>query len=147
MSKKIVASCLALIAFVAAFAADVTVPSRYDEATDTWIGDVDFLTNAFKNVTASQKIYLSKGIYDLSPLTNAPLYAPSGSGYGSALLGFPWVKNIKVIGATGNPRDVVLMAKDSNYRVLALASPNSELYNVTVTEVNTCVYGGKNKSR
>jgi hypothetical protein len=94
---------------------------------------VDFLTNAFKNVTASQKIYLSKGIYDLSPLTNAPLYAPSGNGYGAALLGFPWIKNIKVIGATGNPRDVVLMAKDSKYRILALSPPNSELYNVTIT--------------
>lgn len=117
--------------------ADVTIPSAYDEATGTWIGDVPALTNAIKNAVANQKIILSKGVYDLSPLTNAPMYNASGSGYGAALIGgFPWVRNVKVVGETGNPEDVILTAVDSEYRILILNSPGASLYNVTISGGN-----------
>ena len=66
------------------YGADVTVPSTWDEATQMWIGDVDALTNALRNAVNNQTIYLSKGVYDLSPLTNAPMYKADGSGYGAA---------------------------------------------------------------
>ena len=63
-----------------AHGADVTIPSTYDEVSDTWIGDVTALTNAIATSSGWHKIILSKGVYDLSPLTNAPMYEASGKG-------------------------------------------------------------------
>ena len=114
----------------AAHSADVTVPSTYDAETDTWIGDVDFLTNKIATASKNLNVYLSRGIYDLSPLTNAPMYNASGGGYGAALI---YANNgIRFIGATGNPADVIIKAVDSQYRLIALNSDNSVLRNVTV---------------
>lgn len=118
-------------AHMAALGADVTIPSRYDADTDTWIGDVDELTNRIVNASANQKIYLSRGVYDLSPLTNAPLYAADGSGYGAALI-YANKDGVKFIGETGKPEDVVLKAVDSDYRLICLNASNSGLYNLTV---------------
>ena len=133
MRKRIAASCLALAACVA-HGASVTVPSTYDAETDTWIGDVDFLTNTIANASNNLNVYLSKGVYDLSPITNAPMYSASGGGYGAALI---YANNgIRFIGATGNPKDVIIKATDSEYRLIALNSNNSMLRNVTVTGGN-----------
>ena len=135
MKRIIVLISLAITVVV--YGADVTVPSSWNEEKQAWIGDVDVLTNAISKAVANQKIYLSKGIYDLSPLTNAPMYSAGGGGYGAALLGnFPWVKNVKLIGATGKPEDVVLSVKDSDYRILVLNAPAAALHNVTVTGGN-----------
>jgi hypothetical protein len=89
------------------------VPSLYDESSGKWIGDVDALTNAFANAKANETIVLSKGVYDLSPVTNSPLYSAGGGSYGAALLGLPWVKNVKIVGETGKPEDVILKAENS----------------------------------
>ena len=112
MKKRIVASCLALAVFAAAFAEDVTVPSTYDAETDTWIGDVDFLTNKIANASKNLNVYLSRGVYDLSPLTNAPMYSAGGGGYGAALI---YANNgIRFIGATGDPKDVIIRRQTPN---------------------------------
>ena len=89
--KRIIA-LISLATTAVLYGADVTVPSSWNEEKQAWIGDVDALTNAISKAVANQKIYLSRGIYDLSPLTNAPMYSAGGGGYGAALLGnFPWV--------------------------------------------------------
>ena len=113
------------------YGADVTIPSTYDEASGTWIGDVAALTNAIMNTISNQKIFLSKGVYDLSPLTNAPLYNANGTGYGAALI-CSRTTGVKFIGATGDPADVVITAKDSTYRLICLNANKSELHDVTV---------------
>ena len=113
-----------------------TVPSVYDERSGRWIGDVDALTNAFVNVKAYETIVLSKGVYDLSPVTNRPLYNAGGGSYGASLLGLPWVKGVKIVGETGKPEDVVLKAENSEYRILVLHTPNAELHGVTITGGN-----------
>ena len=112
------------------------VPSLYDESSGKWIGDVDALTNAFANAKANETIVLSKGVYDLSPVTNSPLYSAGGGSYGAALLGLPWVKNVKIVGETGKPEDVVLKAENSEYRIMVLHTPNAELHGVTITGGN-----------
>ena len=130
MDKRFAALGLAIAFSAVASGADVTVPSTYDAETDTWIGDVDFLTNKIANASKNLNVYLSRGIYDLSPLTNAPMYEANGGGYGAALI---YAKNgIRFIGATGNPADVIIKAVDSQYRLIALNSDNSVLRNVTV---------------
>ncbi|MBR2838317.1 MAG: hypothetical protein IKE55_06030 [Kiritimatiellae bacterium] len=116
--------------------ADVTVPSTWDSGRQQWVGDVDALTNAMATAVANQTIYLSRGIYDLSPLADAPMYSANGSGYGAALLGLPWKSNVRVVGATGDPADVVLDGRDSGYRVIVLNAPASALHDVTVTGGN-----------
>jgi len=135
MKKRIVASCLALAAFAVAFADDVTVPSTYDAETDTWIGDVVALTNALKNATANQIIYLEKGVYDLSPVTNAPMFKADGSAPGAALI-FLGKSGMRLVGKTGNPKDVVIKAVDSEYRILAIDVSNAGVYNVTIAGGN-----------
>ena len=101
-----------------------------------WIGDVNTLTNALRNAANNQTVLLSRGVYDLSPLTNAPMYKADGTGYGAALIEMPYgALNFEVVGATGNPDDVVLFAKDSNYRILVMEkNPNyrAALRNVTI---------------
>ena len=109
MKKRIVASCLALVVFAAAFANDVTVPSTYDAEKDAWIGDFVALTNAIKNQVANQTIYLSKGMYDLSSLSDDKVPMHGGNGYGNALIGLH-KENARIVGATGKPEEVVLFA-------------------------------------
>ena len=143
MKVRIALFGLVAAACIGAQGADVIIPSTYDSETDTWIGNVDAFTNAVATAVAGQTIILSKGIYDLSPVTNAPLYSAGGGGYGAALIGFPWVKNVSIVGATGNPADVVLFAKDSQYRIIMLNAPGVTLRNVTVTGGNaTSVHVG-----
>lgn len=123
----------AITAFYAtAFGATVTIPSVYDEATDTWTGDVTALTNAIKNITAYSTIYLSKGVYDLSPVTNAPMYSAGGGGYGAALI-CAMKSGVKFVGITGDPADVIIKAIDSDYRLLCLNTQKSGAYNLTFT--------------
>ena len=64
---------LAVAMCIGAHGADVTIPSTYDSATDTWVGDVDALTNALKTCSAGDTISLSKGVYDISFMTNSPM--------------------------------------------------------------------------
>lgn len=111
--------------------ADVTIPSTYDEVRGEWVGDVVALTNAIANIQAYDRIILSKGVYDLSPVTNAPMYSANGSGYGAALL-CAKEAGVQILGATGSPADVILKAVDSQYRILCLNSNKSRLCHVTV---------------
>ena len=119
MKSKIACLCLALAAGVSAYGATtVTVGPKLDPETGNpltdpetgmQLGDVDALTNTLKTAGNNTTISLGKGLYDLSPLTNAPMYKADGSGYGAALLHMPYgTLNLEVVGATGNPEDVVL---------------------------------------
>ena len=77
---------------------------------------MDFLTNTIKTASKNLNVYLSKGVYDLSPLTNAPMYEANGGGYGAGLI---YANNgIRFIGETGNPKDVIIKATDSEYRLI-----------------------------
>jgi predicted outer membrane repeat protein len=150
MKSKIACLCLALAAGVSAYGATtVTVGPKLDPETGNTLtdpetgmplGDVDALTNWLKTAGNNTTISLGKGLYDLSPLTNAPMYKADGSGYGAALLHMPYgTLNLEVVGATGNPEDVVLFANDSNFRILMMdKNPNyrSELRNVTIAGGN-----------
>lgn len=66
-------------------------------------GDVTTLTNLLKTVGDWNSIKLSKGVYDLSVLTNAPMYR---GWVGISLLTCP--VGTTITGETGNPDDVVL---------------------------------------
>ena len=145
MKAKLIGLCIAVAAWLGAYGDDVTISPKLDPETGNpmldpetgmQIGDVDALTNALAKVVANQKVFLSAGIYDLSSLTNAPMYQPAGGGYGASLLGLNWIKNVKIIGATGNPEDVVLTAKNSDYRIICLHTPDVALRNVTVSGGN-----------
>ena len=109
VSRKIVL----LIAFAACVAhgGTYTIHSTYDEETEQWVGNFDELTNAVKSCSDWSTIKLEKGIYDISPLTNAPM--GTSTYQGTSLL------HLKVgttfIGATGNRDDVVI--KGSNFAI------------------------------
>ena len=69
---------IAVLPVAAAFAmfnafAAITVHSTYNENTGQWEGNFDELTNAVKSSGTWATINLEKGVYDLSPLTNAPM--------------------------------------------------------------------------
>lgn len=126
---------LATVAATQAIADDsVLIPSSYDEASGRWIGDVDALTNALANLTKGQTVTLSKGIYDVSPVTNAPLWSTE-TYMGAALLNVG-AEGAKVAGETGNPKDVVIKAVNSEYRIFGLRGKNSSLHGVTVSGGN-----------
>ena len=131
MLKRFAPVCIAIAASAVAFAEDVTVPSTYDEATDTWIGSFVALTNAIKNQVAGQTIYLSKGMYDLSSLSDDRKPMSNGAGYGDALIGV-YRSNARLVGATGKPEDVVLFATNSDYRIINLYATGAQLHGVTV---------------
>ena len=133
MIKRFAAVCIAAASTIA-FAEDVTVPSTEVEP-GVWVGDVDFLTNALKNAAANQTIYLSKGVYDLSPVTNAPMFKADGSAPGAALI-FLGKSGMRLVGKTGDPKDVVIKAVDSQYRILAIDVSNAGVYNVTIAGGN-----------
>ena len=102
----------AAFAMFNAFAA-ITVHSTYNENTGQWEGNFDELTNAVKSSGTWATINLEKGVYDLSPLTNAPM---STSTYqGPSLLALQVGTDIR--GATGNREDVVLKGPGL-YRIL-----------------------------
>lgn len=121
-------------------AADETweISSRYDETTGKWIGNVTELTNALTQSASGAVINLAKGVYDLSVLTNAPMYEAGGGGSGAALLcSGRNSKTYRMIkGATGDPKDVILDAKNVPYRIIAMNGKNSKLYHVTLTGGN-----------
>ena len=58
---KIQLSLIVASIFLSAFSDEVTVSSRFDEATGKWIGNVDELTNALHTAVAGRVIYLEKG--------------------------------------------------------------------------------------
>ena len=76
-------------------------------------GDVTALTNVLKGLDTWQTVKLSKGVYDLSSLSNAPMYR---GWVGASLLTCP--VGTTITGETGNPDDVVL--KGGGYRILVV---------------------------
>ena len=118
MKRAITCVCLAAIACFVAHGEDVTVPSSYDAESDTWIGDVDALTNALKTCSADDVIILEKGVYDVSFMTNSPM---STSGYGTSLLTLN-KKNLTLKGATGNRDDVMIKARGDKYSLINVES-------------------------
>ena len=92
--------------------------------------DVTSLTNALKNAAAGDVILLAKGVYDVSSLSRdqTPM---SQSGYGHSLLLLN-KENLKLVGATGKPEDVVIKAEDSEYRMFNLSASGAALHNITV---------------
>ena len=99
-------------------------------ASTTDVSDVVSLTNALKNAAAGDVIVLAKGVYDVSSLSRdqAPM---SQSGYGHSLLLLN-KENLKLVGATGKPEDVVIKADDSEYRMFNLSASGAALHDITV---------------
>ena len=120
-----------MVTCIAALGAEYSVTSAYDATSQTWIGNVDALTNALKTAARYDTIKLSAGVYDLSLLTNAPMANPDGTGYGAALIsvGQP---GMHLKGATGKRDDVVIKATNSKYRLLNITGNSAKLSNVTM---------------
>jgi len=116
---QVVRKLALLVAFAVcgAHGGTYTIHSAYDEETGQWIGNFDELTNAVKSCSDWSTIKLEKGIYDLSPLTNAPMATSTYQG--------PSLLHLKVgttfIGATGNREDVVIKGP-GKYRLLQHAN-------------------------
>ena len=128
-------SCLLFVAAIASSvgaAAEITVPSTYDEASGKWIGDVDKLTNALHTAVDGRVIYLEKGEYDISFLSDnaAPMRVDATDG--GSLLSMN-KKNMRLVGLTGNRDDVVITAKNSNHRILTMSASGTELHGVTIS--------------
>ena len=87
-----------------AMAATYTIPS----------GDVVALTNVLHNLSTWQTVKLSSGVYDLSSLSNAPMYK---GWVGASLLTCPI--GTTITGETSNPEDVVLKGGGC-YRILVV---------------------------
>ena len=85
-------------------AATYTIPS----------GDVVALTNVLHNLSTWQTVKLSSGVYDLSSLSNAPMYK---GWVGASLLTCP--VGTTITGETSNPEDVVLKGGGC-YRILVV---------------------------
>ena len=120
--KKIAYSILLwMIAYKALFAAE---PETIEP------GDIDALTNALKK--ANSTIYLKTGEYDLSALTNAPMYAPGY--YGASLLTV--ASGCKIIGVSSNASDVVLKG-GNKFRIFKTDGENVGFYNLTITGGDT----------
>ncbi len=133
MRKRIVASCLALAAFAAAFADDIPVSSTEVEP-GVWVGDVVALTNALKTCKAGDTIILAKGTYDLTPLQDDLINSPMNYStyYGPSML-YIEKADITLKGATGNPEDVMLTATDAVYRLLRIAGARSSVRDIHLT--------------
>ena len=64
MKKSFLLFAVAFASSIGA-AAEITVPSTYDEASGKWIGDIHALTNALhQSKSTANTIYLSKGEYE-----------------------------------------------------------------------------------
>ena len=117
MIKRFAAACIATAVGTTVFGATHTVHSTYDEETGQWVGDFDELTNKVLSCSTWETITLEKGIYDISPLTNAPM--------GTATYQGPSLLHLKVgttfVGATGNRDDVVIKGP-GKYRLLQHAN-------------------------
>lgn len=98
-------------------------------------GDVDALTNALKTASAYDTVKLSAGTYDLSPLANAPMANANGDGYGAALLSLG-VAGLHLMGATGDPKDVILEATDSECRLLLISYNSCKVSGLTLSGGN-----------
>ena len=99
-------------------------------ASTTNVSDVVSLTNALKNASAGDVIVLAKGVYDVSSLS-ADQSPMSQSGYGHSLLILD-KENLKLVGETGKPEDVVVKAENSDYRMFNLSAAGAALHNITV---------------
>lgn len=115
------------------YADEVTVPSVYDEASGKWIGDVDALTNALHGAASkSRTVYLSRGEYDVTHLTNAYMYTYVWNG-GNAILR----SNKAVIkGVTGDPKDVVIKVDPAAGARIMMLEKDGQLHAVTMTGGN-----------
>ena len=89
------------------------------------VGEIDKLTNALKK--ANSVVYLKPGVYDLSSLTNAPMYAPGY--YGASLL--TAAENCEVIGLGGSREDVVLSGP-GHFRIFRTGGSNVKIRNLTI---------------
>ena len=96
--------------------------------------DVVSLTNALQNAQAGDVVLLAKGVYDVSSLSRdqSPM---SKSGYGHSLLVLG-KENLKLVGETGKPEDVVIKAEGSDYRIFNLSAAGTALHNITVSGGN-----------
>ena len=119
MKAKLIGLCIAVSAWLGAYGATtITVGPKLDPETGNpltdpetgmQLGDVDALTNELTTASSYDTIELSAGIYDLSPLTNAPMANAGGGSYGATLIALGSAgQHLK--GATGDPADVVLTA-------------------------------------
>ena len=115
------------MAVAAAFA--LTHCTMADVVTND-VSDVVSLTNALKNATDGCVIRMAKGVYDVSSLSDdqAPM---STSSYGHSLLVLGKA-DMQLVGATGNPEDVVIKAVNSNYRMFNLSGARSMMRDVTI---------------
>ena len=141
-SKKrvFVVAVAATLAFTSSLrATSTTIPSTYDELSGKWIGDVVALTNAITNIADNDEIILSRGEYDVSVLTNAPLFVSTY--FGNALICTVGKTGVTIKGATGNPEDVVIDGRNCGTRVFVLNGSNPCLRDVTVKDgyVDTAV--------
>ena len=94
-----------------------TLVLRISAATHTVpAGDIVTLTNLLKTVGTWQTIKLSAGVYDLSSLTNAPMYV---GWVGTSLLTCP--VGTTITGETSKPEDVILKGP-CHYRILVVAN-------------------------
>ena len=139
MKYRIASLLFVVAACLGTHGADVTVSSTWDAATQTWIGNVTELTNALKNAQNNDVITLQQGLYDLSPLKDAPM----NTSVGPSLLEMPYKLRVTLQGATDNPDDVILFANDSEYRILYInVNPNvnypSHLRNLTIKGGYAC---------
>ena len=114
----------------ASIADPTTVPSRYDETTGKYIGDVVALTNAIKNIANNGEIVLSRGEYDVSVLADAPMY--SNGTYGKALLSSDGKSGVTIRGETGNRQDVVIDGKNCGIRIFKLGGSDTVLRDMTI---------------
>ncbi|MBQ2628351.1 MAG: hypothetical protein IJG13_01605 [Kiritimatiellae bacterium] len=123
-----IAFALLLVAAVCPlYGATYTVHSKYNEETGVWEGDFDELTNKIATVAAWNTIKLEKGVYDISPLTNAPMASTAYQGPSLLALGV----GITLEGATGN-RDDVIIKGPGKYRLLQHGN-GCEIRNITFT--------------
>ena len=118
---RVVATIAFALLLVAAacplYGATYTVHSKYNEETGVWEGDFDELTNTIATVSTWQTIKLERGVYDIAPLTNAPM--GKSTYQGPSLIHLP--AGTTLVGATGN-RDDVIIKGPGKYRLLQHAN-------------------------
>ena len=132
MKKFLIASAMIAVSQIL-LSDNITVPSTYDEASGKWIGNIHALTNALhKSKSTQNTIYLSQGEYDVTSLTNAYMHTYKWDG-GYAIL---YVGKAKVIGATGDPKDVVIKVDPSAEARIMIISGSGQLHGVTLTGGN-----------
>lgn len=131
--KKSFLLFVAAIASSVGAAAEITVPSTYDEASGKWIGDIHALTNALHQSKSTENtIYLSKGEYDVTSLTNAYMHTDKWNG-GKAIL---YIGKANVKGVTGDPNDVVIKVDPAAGSRIMIISGSGQLHGVSMTGGN-----------